>query len=635
MRPCPLFTVVMLQILRHKAGSIVVKVLFVLLILSFAVWGIGDIFRNRGQSDTVATVGDVTISLQQLDNQFRSYAQSQRIPLSVAQQLGLPQRVLDNMVSGLLYDRIAADLGYDLSTDAVADAVRNNPMFRDPATNQFSRDRFLQLLQANGTNEAGFIASQRGQLQQQGVMRALFSGAEPPKALVDPIYKYNRETRVADTITLRNADQTGVPQPTQADLEAYHKDHGDKFQSPEYRTLSVVLLNTDEFAKTVTVSEDEARTAYDKNQAAYQKPEMRRFDQVIAPTKELADQIAAAVRGGKAVQQAVDESGNAAVKLIPVDFTAKTAMPIPALADPAFTLAEGQATDPVQSPFGWHVLVLTGIQPARTVPFEEARAEIETQLKQSKAADALYDAANKFEDALADNVPIDKAAQEFGFAVTAVPAVAQDGTTQSGQPLPPLPGQAQVLQAAFQPQLQQGDVSPMGTVDDKTSFIVRVDSIIPPATEPLAKVRDEVAAAWTEQKQAEASATLATDVAKRLSAGEAAADVAKAVGGQYAETPALLRDGSNAGAVPAALVRDLFAAKVGGTATAETPGGRIVARLTKVEPAKPDAAAEAAVKQDLSRGLAIDVGGGLDQALRARYGVTVDQAVLARLNYQE
>ncbi|MGO1074776.1 peptidyl-prolyl cis-trans isomerase [Inquilinus sp. CA228] len=623
----------MLQLLRHKVGSVVVKVLFVLLILSFAVWGIGDIFRNRGQSDTVATVGDVTISLGQLDTQFRSIAQSQQIPLSVAQQLGFPQRVLDNMISGFLFDQLAADLGYDLSTDAVADAVRAAPQFRDPATNQFSRDLFLRFLQSIGENEAGFIAGQRGQMQQQQVMRALFSGAEPPQALVDPIYKYRREARVADTVTLRNADQTGVPQPTQADLEAYHKDHGDKFQSPEYRTLSVVLLNTDEFAKTVTVSEDEARTAYDKDQANYQKPEMRRFDQVIAPTKELADQIAAAVRGGKAVQQAVDESGNAAVKLIPVDFTAKTAMPIPALADPAFTLAEGQATDPVQSPFGWHVLVLTGVQPARTVPFEEVRAEIEAQLKQSKAADALYDAANKFEDALADNVPIDKAAQEFGFTVTAVPAVAQDGTTQSGQPLPPLPGQAPILQAAFQ--LQQNDVSPMGTIDDKTSFIVRVDSIVPPATEPLAKVRDEVAAAWTEQKQADAATALAADVAKRLSAGEAAADVAKAVGGQYAETPALLRDGSNAGAVPAGLVRDLFAAKVGSTATAETPGGRVVARLIKVEPAKPDAAAEAAVKQDLRRGLAVDVGGGLDQALRARYGVTVDQAVLARLNYQE
>lgn len=623
----------MLQILRHKAGSIVVKVLFVLLILSFAIWGVGDIFRNRSQSDTVATVGDVTISLGQLDTQFRTIAQRQRIPMSVAQQLGLPRQVLDNIISGSLYDQFAADLGYTLSNDAVADAVRNDPAFRDPATGQFSRDRFLQLLQANGTNEAGYIASTRGQLQQRNVMQALFSGAEPPQALVDPITKYRREARVADTVTLRNADQSGVPQPTQADLEAYHKDHGDKFQSPEYRTLSLVLLKTDEFAKSVTVSEDEARTAYDKNQANYQKPEMRRFDQVIAPSKALADQIATAVRGGKPVQQAVDESGNAAVKLIPVDFTAKSAMPIPALADPGFALAQGQATDPVQSPFGWHVLVLTGVQAARTVPFDEARADIEAQLKQSKAADALYDAANKFEDALADNVPIDKAAQEFGFTVTTVPAVAQDGTTQSGQPLPALPGQAQVLQAAFQ--LQQGDVSPMGTVDDNTSFIVRVDSIIPPATEPLAKVRDEVAAAWTEQKQADAAAALAAEVAKRLAAGEAAADVAKAVGGQYAETPALLRDGSNAGAVPAALVRDLFAAQVGGTATAETPGGRIVARLTKVEPAKPDATAEAAVKQDLQRGLAVDVGDGLDQALRARYGVTIDQAVLARLNYQE
>src|SRR5215475_4778375 len=107
---------------------------------------------------------------------------------------------------------------------------------------------------------------------------------------------------------------------------------------------------------------------------------MRKFDQVIAPTKELAEQIVAAVRGGKPVQQAVDDAGNASVKLIPVDFTAKSAMPIPALADPGFALSQGQATNPVQSPFGWHVLVLTGVQPARTVPFEEARPQIEAAL---------------------------------------------------------------------------------------------------------------------------------------------------------------------------------------------------------------------------------------------------------------
>jgi peptidyl-prolyl cis-trans isomerase D len=623
----------MLQILRHKAGSIVVKVLFVLLILSFAIWGVGDIFRNRGQTDTVATVGDQTIPLQQVDSQFRNVAQAQRIPLAVAQQFGLVQQVLDSQISSLLYAQFARDLGYVVPQDVVADAVRVDPRFKDPATNQYSRDIFLQALQGSGLTEAGYIASQRGQMAQQQVLRALFVGAEPPKALVDPITRYRRETRVAETITLRNADQTRVPQPTAADLEAYHKDHGDKFQSPEYRTLSVVILNADDFGKGAAVSEDEARTYYEKNQANYEKPELRKFDQVIAPTKELATQIVAAVRGGKPVQQAVDEAGNASVTLVPVDFTAKANMPVAALAEPGFALQQGQATDPVQSPFGWHVLVLTGTQAARTVPFEEARPEIETALRQSKAADALYETANKFEDALADGVAIDKAAQEFGFTVTTVPAVAKDGSTQSGTPLAVLPGQAQILTTAFG--LQQGDASPMTAIDNKISFIVRVESILPPTTEPLAKVRDEVAAAWTEQKQAEATATLATDIEKRLQAGEAAADVAKAVGGQYAETQPLLRDASNAGALPAPLVRDLFAAKVGGTAVAESPGGRVVARLTRIDPAKPDATAEAAVSQDLRRGLAGDIGAGLDQVLRDRYGVSIDQSVLARLKYEE
>ena len=46
----------MLQAIRSRAGSYVVKILFALLILTFGIWGIGDIFRNRGSDTVVATV---------------------------------------------------------------------------------------------------------------------------------------------------------------------------------------------------------------------------------------------------------------------------------------------------------------------------------------------------------------------------------------------------------------------------------------------------------------------------------------------------------------------------------------------------------------------------------------------------
>jgi peptidyl-prolyl cis-trans isomerase D len=61
----------MLQQLRDKAKSLVSVVLLGLLVLSFALWGIEDIFRNQGRKDWVAMVGNLKIPPVMLEREFQ------------------------------------------------------------------------------------------------------------------------------------------------------------------------------------------------------------------------------------------------------------------------------------------------------------------------------------------------------------------------------------------------------------------------------------------------------------------------------------------------------------------------------------------------------------------------------------
>ncbi len=103
----------MLQSIRSKAGSLVVKLLFGLLIVTFGIWGIGDIFRNRPTDTTIATVGSESIDTATLQNALQPALErlSQRLGTQVdlrqAKQMGVVQQVLDGLIDDSLVDQEA------------------------------------------------------------------------------------------------------------------------------------------------------------------------------------------------------------------------------------------------------------------------------------------------------------------------------------------------------------------------------------------------------------------------------------------------------------------------------------------------------------------------------------------------
>ncbi|MCB9949299.1 MAG: SurA N-terminal domain-containing protein [Rhodospirillaceae bacterium] len=630
----------MLQAIRGKAASWIVKILFALLILSFGIWGIGDIFRSAGPDETVAEVGDLEISAQTLDRSVRRQVdQFQRLygpdfDLRLAIELNVPQQVLERLIGDALFAQETGRLGLRPGVDLMAEQIRTDSLFADPGTGQFNRERFEQVLAAGGMTEPEYVASEAQTLARRQLAAVAAGGAAPPDALVDILYRYRFETRRAETLTLTNDAITDVPEPTQEELEAYHQENAARFTAPEYRALTLVTLTPEDLASEMAIADEDVYAEYEARIGSYDLPEKRAFNQVVIQDEATARAVAEAARaqdGGLADALAQSEVEAPMTVLAP---TTRDDMPLPELGDAGFSLPLGGVSEPVHSPFGWHILELTRIEEAGAIPFDDVKDEIAESLRYDRALDGMYEIANAFDDALAGGASLEEAAAQAGLSVVTIAPVSRSGETLDGEALPEIEALPQAIEEAFKLEdLGDQATTPLIETDRTGYFIVRVDDVVPPALRPLDTIRDEVAQAWTEDQREQATAALALAAAERLDAGDDFATVSEATGGTLGETPELLRDGSNRDALPSAFVTQLFQAHEGDVIVAQTPQGQIVARLTAIVPAlvgndNPD---RDQVAEETAQQMGSDFLEQFAFGLRGIFDVSIHQRVIDRL----
>ena len=250
----------MLQAIRSRAGSYVVKVLFALLILTFGIWGIGDIFRTRGTDTVVATVGDQSIRAEELQTALRRALEQlsarfgSAIDLQQAKQLGLVDQTLAQLIDRSLIDQEAARLKLDVSDDLIRNVITDNPSFRG-SDGRFDRSLFSAVLAANNLTEDQYVALLRRDIPRNDLLHAGTAGATAPQPVVDLLYRYRNEKRTADIVALPTAGAPDVGQPSEDELKAFYEKHPDLFRAPEYRGFTLVSLDPSDIAKDIEIPE--------------------------------------------------------------------------------------------------------------------------------------------------------------------------------------------------------------------------------------------------------------------------------------------------------------------------------------------------------------------------------------------
>lgn len=625
----------MLQAIRSKATSFVIKILFGLLICSFGIWGIGDIFRTGSTDTTVAKVGGRAISAEQLNEQVQTQLDRLRglfggsIDAEQAKQLGVVDQALQGLIRSNLVELEINHLGLAVGDQAVRDAIIGNPSFHNEA-GAFDRNIYNQTLLANHLTDAQFETIERGELLKAQLSSALADGMTPPKALVDALYRARAERRVADLVTLPPSAAGAIPAPTEAQIDEFYRAHQDRFQAPERRSFTVAMLRLDDLAATTEVSDAELKDEYAKRQDEFHTPEQRQLEQMLLPDEATAQKAQAQLVSGKDFAAvAKDVAGMSDASALDLGWVKTTDLP-PELADAAFAAPQGTTTAPIKSTFGWHILRVTGIKAPEDQTFDQVKDRLKTEVARDAASDHMADIANSMDDAIAGGASFADVVKKFALKTVAVADVDSDGKDQVGKPADLPAARDAILKTAFA--TDSGQTSQLAELGDEGYFMVQVDKVVPAAVKPLDAVHDDVARLWQDDARQQALQKAADAIVADVNAGKSLKDIAAAQKLAVATSPPLQRTGGDAKIAPA-LVAKLFDAKPGAAVSEASGDGVVIAQLESIEPADPatDPTAVNALAQQLGGVMQGDIESEYDQALRRSFPVSVDQANLDRL----
>jgi peptidyl-prolyl cis-trans isomerase D len=623
----------MLDAMRRTAGTWVVRILFGILILSFAAWGIGDMFRTRGVPDNVAEVGDVSVSRDELARQYRREIERlQRVmgpefDSERAREMGLLQRTLDSLVDGHLLGQKAHDMHLVASDNLVRSRIYAEPAFQGPAR-QFDANTFRRALAEVGLTEPMYVATLRAGLIRGQLTDAIASGAEAPGVLRDAIYRFRGERRVAEYLRIPNSTVGQIPEPTQDDLAAFHAKNQAMFTAPEQRELTVISLDPDAVTDGFQPTEDQIKQAYDERLPSISIPERRRVRHMLFADEAGAKKAEELLAQGKTFDAVAKEAPGQLSPDTSLGLVARGDLP-PALAETAFSLAEGKASAPVKDPLGWHILTVDKIEGGTTPPLDSVRAEIVRDLARDAAVGSLVKTANKLEDELAGGASLEQAADKLGLKAVTVGPIDSKGRLKGGTPATNLPNDPKFLEFAFR--IPQGQTSQLQEARNGGYFILRVDKSTPPALRPLDEVRAQVAAAWTDREREDAARKRADALLQRVKGGEALSKIAAELHLEAKTSEPLSRFSVDSNSsVPPPLVSELFKAHTEEVVMASYEGGFAIGRLKEIKPVTPsDASADAAqMSRELTLAVAQDLLSQYTAALRRTYPVTINRAAV-------
>lgn len=621
----------------HKAssgwlGKGIMAVVMGLLVISFAIWGIGDIFRGFGRN-AVASVGGTEISIEQFrtyynDNLQRLGRQARRpVTPDEARARGLDRQLLAQLIAETTVDEQAKKLRLAVDDAEVAKTITSDPSFRG-LDGQFSRSRFEQLIRQAGLTENRFVDEQRRTMLRRQIAQSITGGLKVPSTTLAFVNQYQNEKRQIDYVALESAQAGEIPAPTPEVLNKYFDERKTLFRAPEYRKVTLLSLSPPDLAKPGAVSDADAKAYFEQHKDSYGKPEKREVRQIVFPKPEEAaearDRIAKGTKFDDIAKERQLKEADTDLGMV-----AKSDIIDPAIADAAFALKPGETSVPLNGRFGTVLLQVGKIETGEQKTYEQLAAQIKAEIAESRAKSEVNSLRDKIEDERAAGSTLAETAKKLELRSTSIEAIDRSGRGPDGKPIAGLPDNPNLISAIFGSDV--GVDTEALQLPTGGYLYFDVTGVTPSRERPIDEVKDQVTARWRDDEIAKRLQAKADDLVQKLKAGTAFPQAAKDAG-LSVQTAGDLQRGKPGGFVPPKTIEAVFRTPKGLPATAE--GGKETERFVFVvtnivdPPFEPGSPQGQAIASTLRNSYSEDLIGEYITRLENDFGVSINSSAL-------
>ncbi|HBX15099.1 MAG TPA: peptidylprolyl isomerase [Leclercia adecarboxylata] len=538
----------MMDSLRTAANSLVLKIIFGIIIVSFILTGVSG-YLIGGSANYAAKVNDQEISRGQFENAFageRNRMQQQlgdqfsELAANEGYMKNLRQQTLNRLIDEALLDQYAREIGLSISDDQVKKAIFSTPAFQN--NGKFDNTRYNAIVNQMGMTPDQYAQALRNQLTTQQLINAVVGTDFMLKGEADELATLVSQQRVVREATFDVNALAAKQQASDEEVKSYYEQNKNNFTSPEQFRVSYIKL--DAAAMQENATDAEIQTYYDQHQDQFTQPQRNRYS--VIQTKTEADAKAALDELNKGTDFATvakEKSTDIISAKNGGDMGWLEEGTTPDELKNAGLKDKGQLSGVIKSSVGFLVVRLDDITPATTKPLADVRDDIAAKVKQEKALDGFYALQQKVSDAASnDNESLAGAEQAAGAKAVTTGWFSHDNLPEELNFKP-------VADAIFGGGLvgengTPGSNSDIITVDGDRAFVLRVSDHKPEAIKPLDEVKDQITALVKHNKAVQQAKLDAEKLLAELKAGKGD-EALKAAGLSFGEAKTLSRTGQD------------------------------------------------------------------------------------------
>ncbi|MBX9796130.1 peptidylprolyl isomerase [Sphingomonas sp.] len=632
------------RIIYSRLGVIVALAALMVIAVAFVLGDVTGVQSAAGTADTtVATVGGKSISAAEFRQRFKNdldgfRRQQPGLTAQLYAEAGGFDGTLSRMIAGLAMEEFAKQNGMAVPKSMVDQQIAAIPNFQG-LDGKFDQKTYETLLRQIGQTDRGLRADIARSVLNEQLTTPILAARQFPQQLAQPYASLLLEKR-SGTIALIPAQAVAsTAAPTEAEITTFYKRNQGRYRLPERRVIRYAIVAPQTLgAAATTPTEAEIAAAYRAQAARFAASEKRDVQQVVVPDRAKADALAAQVRAGAALAVAAKAIGLEAASIPGIDRGSYAGRTSADLAAAVFAAPRGGVAGPVKSPLGWTVARVDKIEKVAAKTLDQARAELTTELTTRKTAEAMTAAQDRIGDAIDSKATFDELVQGQKLQAATTPPVTAEGRDPANPALNPNPLIQPILKAAFATDPDEGvQIAPMGERDG-TFAIVSVARIVPPATPPLAELREVLVRDFIVDRARQAARQVAAKVVSAVNSGTPLSEALKATGLKLPPTEAVNAsraqlEASQGRPAPALVLLFSMANNTAKLIEAPQNGGWFVLHLTRID--RGDASATPAIvaarRAELGGVIGPELAEQFVKAVRRQLNVKVNEAEVARL----